>query len=116
MISVESKSQKELILTEEGEYVLKHGSHEVAVFDAIPNDTNGIKQSELLEKGPYAKLGLSKAKAAKWIEIGQVDGEVIVKKSIASVSDDVQKNLNNLQTLSDDFKKEYKKRKLIKEQ
>lgn len=114
LITVEYRSQKEWVLTEEGEHVLQHGSHEAAVYNAI-TDENGIGQVELFEKVPFAKVGLSKALAATWVELIKRNGETIIKKKVPSITDIVQTHMRDLQTLSDDSKKEYKKRKLIKE-
>lgn len=116
MLSVSLKSDKEWALTEEGQHVLEHGSHEAAVYNAVPADATGIRQAEVFSKvGIYAKVGLSKALAASWVELVKTDNDTFIKRKVPSISDEIQKHLKELQTLSDDSKKEYKKRKLIKE-
>ncbi|XP_011497781.1 PREDICTED: probable phenylalanine--tRNA ligase alpha subunit [Ceratosolen solmsi marchali] len=115
LIDVQIESRKEWILTEEGQHVVEHGSHEAAVYNAVPADTNGIRQADILAKVPYAKVGLSKALAASWVELVKDKNDAILRRKVHSISDDIQKNLKELKTLSDDLKKEYKKRKLIKE-
>lgn len=113
---MKQKNDKEWALTEEGQHVLKNGSHEAAIYNAIPADENGIRQIDILSKvGCYAKVGLSKALAASWIELVKTDKDIIIERKVPNISDEIQKNLKELQTLSDDCKKEYKKRKLIKE-
>ncbi|XP_001608262.1 phenylalanine--tRNA ligase alpha subunit [Nasonia vitripennis] len=115
LLKVESKSRKEWVLTEEGQHVLENGSHEAAVFNAIPADENGAKQADILSKVPFAKVGLSKALAAQWVELVKSKNDTFIKRKVPSITDQIQKHLKDLQTLSDDSKKEYKKRKLIKE-
>lgn len=115
LLKVESKSRKEWVLTDEGQHVLEHGSHEAAVYNAVPADGNGAKQADILSKVPFAKVGLSKALAAQWIELVKSENDTFIKRKVPSITDEIQKHLKELQTLSDDSKKEYKKRKLIKE-
>ncbi|XP_058797726.1 phenylalanine--tRNA ligase alpha subunit [Phymastichus coffea] len=115
LLKVEANSHKEWILTEEGQHVLEKGSHEAAVYNAIPPDSVGVKQVDILSKVPFAKVGLSKAIAASWVELIKNGSDTFIKRKVDSISDDIQRNLKELQTLSDDSKKEYKKRKLIKE-
>lgn len=114
-MKVEPKTRKEWVLTEEGQHVLEHGSHEAAVYNAVPADGNGVRQADILAKVPFAKVGLSKALAASWVELVKRESDTFVRRKVPVISDDIQKHMKELQTLSDDSKKEYKKRKLIKE-
>ncbi|KAL5106970.1 Phenylalanine--tRNA ligase alpha subunit A [Taenia crassiceps] len=48
LVKVEQIVETKFALTDEGEYVLKHGSHEFVVYSAIPDE--GIPMSELMNK------------------------------------------------------------------
>lgn len=47
LVLSEPTSRKAWTLTEEGQQVLTHGSHEAAVYNAVPAD--GITQAELMK-------------------------------------------------------------------
>ena len=47
LLNSETTSTKVWELTGEGNYVIEHGSHEVAVFNSIPAD--GISQADLMK-------------------------------------------------------------------
>lgn len=113
IITVKPITQKKWELTEEGRYVVDNGSHEVVVYNAIPDD--GISQKEILSLSKYAKLGLSKALAAGWIQLDKSGKEPLVKKTAASVQDTIRKDLMNITNITDSLKSEYKKRKLVQE-
>lgn len=49
LVISEPTSSKSWLLTEEGQQVLEHGSHEAAVFNAVPAE--GISQAELMKVG-----------------------------------------------------------------
>lgn len=49
LVISEPTSSKCWLLTEEGQQVLEHGSHEAAVFNAVPAE--GISQAELMKVG-----------------------------------------------------------------
>ncbi|XP_014211827.1 phenylalanine--tRNA ligase alpha subunit [Copidosoma floridanum] len=115
LLKVDFKSSKEWVLTDEGQHVLDHGSHEAAVYNAVPADSNGAKQADILANVPFAKVGLSKALAASWIELVKNEKDTFIRRKVPTITDDVQKHMKDLQTLSEDLKKEYKKRKLLKE-
>ncbi|XP_014236329.1 phenylalanine--tRNA ligase alpha subunit [Trichogramma pretiosum] len=115
LLKVESKSRKEWVLTDEGQHVLEKGSHEAAVYNALPADFSAVSQADILSKVPFAKVGLSKALAASMVELIKTGKETLIKRKAPSITDNVQKHMKELQMLSDDSKKEYKKRKLIKE-
>lgn len=50
LINSETTSKKAWQITDEGQYVIEHGSHEACVFIAIPADC-GIAQAELMKVG-----------------------------------------------------------------
>ena len=62
----------------------------------------------------YAKVGLSKALAAGWVEIDKND-KSLVKRKVASIIDTPQIHLMNLSEVPENIKKEYKKRKFLQE-
>ena len=63
---------------------------------------------------PYAKVGLSKALAAGWVEIDKND-KTLIKRKAASITDTAQNHLMNLSEVAEPIKKEYKKRKFLQE-
>ncbi|XP_063995020.1 phenylalanine--tRNA ligase alpha subunit isoform X2 [Diachasmimorpha longicaudata] len=113
VIEVEQVSQKKWEPTSEGEHVIEHGSHEAAVYKAIPE--NGLLQSDIMKSVAYAKVGFSKAMVAGWIKLDKSTGKPIVTKNVASIEDTTQMHLKNIESLPDTVKAEYKKRKLLQE-
>lgn len=112
LINANQVSSKKWELTEEGQHVLKFGSHEAAVYNAISD--NGTAQVEIMKTVPYAKVGLSKALAAGWVEIDKND-KSLVKRKVPSIVDTAQNHLMNLTEVAENIKKEYKKRKFLQE-
>ncbi|XP_033214158.1 phenylalanine--tRNA ligase alpha subunit [Belonocnema kinseyi] len=112
LINANQVNTKRWELTEEGQHVLKFGSHEAAVYNAISE--NGSPQAEIMKTVTYAKVGLSKALAAGWVEIDKNDKSV-VKRKVASIIDTPQVHLMNLSEVPENIKKEYKKRKFLQE-
>lgn len=106
-------TEKNWELTPEGQHVANYGSHEAAVYNAIPDD--GISQSEIMQSVPFAKIGFSKALSSGWIEIDKTSGTIIVKKKVSSITDVTQNQLKDLVNLTDRLRSDYKKRKLIQE-
>lgn len=100
-------------LTEEGEHVMLNGSHEAAVYYAVPS--NGISQAEIMQLVPYAKIGFSKALAGGWIEIDKSGGAPIVRKKVDIIEDVIQERLKDIDNIPPKLKTEYKKRKLLRE-
>lgn len=92
---------------------MNHGSHEAAVYNAIPDD--GLPQPQIMQSVPFAKVGFSKASQAGWIQLDKSSGTPIVKKKVASITDVTQNDLKNLANLTDKLKNDYRKRKLIQE-
>lgn len=72
VIDCEQIQTPQLLLTTEGELVAEQGSHEANVFRAIGPD--GMLQAELMSSVANAKVGFSKAIAAKWIRVDKSEG------------------------------------------
>ncbi|XP_068624118.1 phenylalanine--tRNA ligase alpha subunit [Battus philenor] len=104
-------------LTEEGQLVAEKGSHEAVLYRSIPD--NGIPQAELMKTVPNAKVGFSKAMSLGWILLDKSGGAPIVKRKIDTITDMVQDHLNEikkgLDSLPDNIRNDYKKRKLLQE-
>ena len=113
MITVKPISQKKWEITDEGKYVIEHGSHEAVVYNAIPDE--GISQAKLIKSSPYAKVGFSKAMVLGWIELDKSGNIPTVRKKASSIIDIIQIHLKNLTNVPENVKAEYKKRKLLQE-
>ncbi|CAC5377561.1 FARSA [Mytilus coruscus] len=119
LIKAEQIVNKRWELTDEGRDVATNGSHEARVYYAIPNA--GTSQAQIMKTVPNAKIGFSKAMQAGWIVMDKkAEGGPKVNKKADSIEDVIQKNLLKLQqdqtdSLTDEQKAEYKKRKLITE-
>lgn len=85
------------------------------VFNAIPED--GITESELLKIVSNAKIGISKAISQGWIIFDKTSMKI--KRKVDNVVDEVQQHLQKLSVsvdnISDNCKKDYKRRKLLQE-
>ncbi|XP_063632790.1 phenylalanine--tRNA ligase alpha subunit [Cydia splendana] len=116
VISEAAKSTK-WELTEEGKLVADKGSHEAVLYKSVPE--NGIPQAELMKTSPNAKVGFSKAMSLGWILIDKSGGAPIVKRKVDAITDIVQDHLNEikkgLDSLPDNVRNDYKKRKLLQE-
>ncbi|KAF6779555.1 hypothetical protein AHF37_00854 [Paragonimus kellicotti] len=118
VISCEQVTETVFELTSEGQDVAKNGSHEFRVYSAVPSC--GISQNMLMDKLPNAKIGLSKALAARWLKIVKdpTNGPMIFR-AIEHVEDSVSCLLSKFnakeQILSEAQKTEFKKRKLLAE-
>ncbi|XP_076396555.1 phenylalanine--tRNA ligase alpha subunit isoform X2 [Megachile rotundata] len=113
LITTKQTSDRKWELTSEGQHIINHGSHEAAVYNAIPNE--GIPQSDIMQLVPFAKIGFSKALSAGWIQIDKSSGTSIVRKKVSSITDVTQNDLKSLSNLSDRLRNDYKRRKLIQE-
>lgn len=116
LIVADPQSQKRLDLTDEGKSVVKNGSHEALVFNAVP--ASGIPQAEIMKSVPNAKIGFSKAMSAGWIAVDKSKG-VVVRK-VSEIQDVVQTNLQLIAegqgaNVPDAAKQDFKKRKLVQE-
>lgn len=110
---MEQVNQKSWELTQEGQHVAENGSHEAAVFNAVPE--GGAPQTEIMKTVPNAKVGFSKALVAGWIALDKSSGAPIVKRKVPSITDTTQLHLNSIATIPDNVKNDYKKRKLLQE-
>lgn len=106
-------SKKKWEITDEGKYIIEHGSHEAVVYNAVPDE--GIPQAKLVKSSPYAKVGFSKAMVAGWIELDKSGDVPTVRRKIPSIVDVIQTHLKNLTNVPENIKAEYKKRKLLQE-
>jgi len=61
-----------LELTSEGKEVAKNGSHEVVLYNAVPEI--GADQAKLIQDIPNGKVGFSKAMSNGWILIDKSSG------------------------------------------
>ncbi|XP_015512836.2 phenylalanine--tRNA ligase alpha subunit isoform X1 [Neodiprion lecontei] len=113
VISVEQLNKKSWALTQEGQQVAENGSHEAAVFKAVPD--GGVAQTEIMKTVPNAKVGFSKALVAGWIELDKSSGTPIVRRKVPSITDTIQLHLKNVANIPDNVKNDYKKRKLLQE-
>ncbi|EEB16028.1 phenylalanyl-tRNA synthetase alpha chain, putative [Pediculus humanus corporis] len=106
-------------LTKEGQSVVENGSHEALIFNAVPPDT-GIEQSKIMATVPNAKVGFSKAMSQGWVFIDKSSGVPVVKRKVDDISDVVRQHLKLIlnkdgNSVPDNVKQDYKKRKLIQE-
>lgn len=113
VINVEQVNKKSWELTSEGRHVAENGSHEAAVFNAVPD--GGILQSEIMKTVPNAKVGFSKALVAGWIELDKSGGTPLVRRKVPTISDTTQLHLNDIANIPENLKTDYKKRKLLQE-
>ena len=107
--------------TDEGREVIKRGSHEVVVFDALANGP--MTQEKLNEAvGDWFKVGFSKAMSAGWIQMDKTQKPPLIARKKAQIGEDLVKK--QLQIISDGKgqdeigskeKNELKKRKLLQE-
>ncbi|KAK3743500.1 hypothetical protein QZH41_020597 [Actinostola sp. cb2023] len=117
IINTEQCQEETLVLTDEGVQIVDNGSHEVAVYNAIPAE--GLPQAEVKKLGPNASIGFSKAMSSGWLRIDKnAEGGPRVYKKVESIEDTVQSSLVNV--LNNEYKgipeariKELKKRKLV---
>lgn len=118
LVTSEPTSRKTLVLTEEGAYVAENGSHEAAVYNAVPPE--GISQAELMKSSPNAKVGFSKAMSHGWIFVDKSVTPPVVKKKVDKIDDIVKTHLVEIrqgkgESIPENVKNEYKKRKLLQE-
>eukprot|EP00053_Salpingoeca_punica_P010537 m.94789 g.94789 ORF g.94789 m.94789 type:complete len:495 (+) comp15423_c0_seq1:108-1592(+) len=122
LIESSDKVSENLVLTEEGEAIKAHGSHEAQVYNIVP--ANGILQSELQAlpaykaMGSLAEIGFSKAIKSKWLQVAKdkAAGTVTITRAVPSIDDVVKTQLSNLSSLSEDAIKDFVKRKLVVKQ
>ncbi|XP_065184182.1 phenylalanine--tRNA ligase alpha subunit-like [Sycon ciliatum] len=117
ILTTEQKQTNQWQLTDEGHSVVENGSHEAAVFNAVPEA--GIAQAELMKLGANAKIGFSKAMSGGWIVIDKSDPAApLVKRKVPTIVDTVQEHLRQVaadkaSAVPEKELKDYKKRKLV---
>jgi phenylalanyl-tRNA synthetase alpha chain len=124
VVKTETKSIKKFELTKEGEEVAQRGSHEALVYANVPAE-GGIAQPELMKNlanslGAAAKVGFSKAMSSGWLAIDKSSGQPKIVRKVATVNDEVQKQLvlvtkGQGDTLPEKTRDDFKKRKLLQE-
>ncbi|XP_030378371.1 phenylalanine--tRNA ligase alpha subunit [Scaptodrosophila lebanonensis] len=118
LVKAEAATHKTLGLTDEGQAVIEHGSHEALVYAAVPAE--GIAQAALMASGgPNAKVGFSKAMSQGWILVDKSVNPPLVKRKVDKIVDGVKEQLvrvasGNIQLPAKEVA-EYKKRKLLQE-
>ncbi|KAF8465914.1 tRNA synthetases class II core domain (F)-domain-containing protein [Kalaharituber pfeilii] len=92
MVVYDTIEREEAELTDEGEGIVKEGSHEAKVYDAVCKSIEGLKISELAKVvgAASAKVGQGKAFKEGWIK---KDGDRLVK-SVPAIKDVTRDNLN----------------------
>jgi len=113
-ITTETLKKNSVELTDEAELILKEGSPEIRLFNAIP--VEGIKK-EILESslGEVGKIGYSQAMRLKWIAFDKQTGKVT--RIVQSVKDETKEQLHKISTSFDTIDESVvaglKKRKLV---
>lgn len=114
LITTNTISEKKWEVTNEGQHVIDHGSHEAAVYNAIAD--SGTLQSDIMKSVPNAKVGFSKAMVAGWIILDKSSAlGPLVKKKVPTIVDMTQAHLKDISKIPENLKLEYKKRKLLQE-
>jgi len=119
VISTKIETVKQWKLTEEGEIVVKNGSHEYVVFSLVPAE--GIPQADLMKAaGAVGKVGFSKAMSAGWISMDKSSKPPLVKRKVDSAEDVVKNFLADIvktggSSVPEKEKADLKKRKLVQE-
>nr|CAH0100082.1 unnamed protein product [Daphnia galeata] len=126
VIEADLQSSAQWGLSEEGRQVAEEGSHEAQIYNAIP--PAGSTQAEIVAKAAevnskftkdMAKVGFSKAMSLGWIAVDKSSGAPKFIRKVDSIQDKVQEHLKELatgkDTLTNELRTEYKKRKLIQE-
>jgi len=99
--------------TKEGKDIIANGSHEYRVLQSIPAD--GISQPDLMKSvdKSIAKIGFSKAMAAKWIKMDKPTKLVTRLVDPVSTADQLPQLLKNLSICDEKVRGDLKKRKLF---
>ncbi|PVU94415.1 hypothetical protein BB561_002570 [Smittium simulii] len=106
--------QESWLLTEEGSQIMENGSHEVRVFNQVPEGEDGISIADLTSKlGAIAKIGQGKAFKNSWIS---KKGDRLIR-TVSSVEDVTKTQLEEIKATGNhtdsSIIKELKRRKLI---
>lgn len=114
LITAAPKERSINSLTDEGEQIVSHGSHEVRFFNAIPAD--GLATAELnnIVGASFASVAQGRAMKNKWIRLDKAAGKFF--RVAESVTDDTQRDLiavRDGKSVPEDVLAELKKRKLV---
>lgn len=113
MVEFEAVERDAWELTQEGQEMARHGSHEKKVFDAVPIDGIDLKSLEAALPSDVLKIGQGKAFKNRWLK---KDGARVVRL-LPEIDDVTQKDLQQvLETRTHvdvTVLKELKKRKLV---
>jgi len=84
---------KRIDLTQEGEQILKLGSHEYRAYQAVPKD--GISKQQLESNlGEIAKVGINNAMKLQWIGLDKSSG--LIKRIKDNVKDETKEALSEV--------------------
>jgi len=119
VIKTEQTTSKLWELSEEGDAIARSGSHEAAVYNAVPPE-GGISQPDLMKAvgAAKAKVGLGKAMAAGWISSSKENGVAVIRRKVDAIEDKVKVDMALIKSGKASevgAKNEYKKRKLVQE-
>jgi len=109
---VNKKSESSVFqLTDEGSQVVEKGSPEFLLYNSVPED--GISKGDLvkLHGDEVVKIGTANCMRNKWLKMDKPTG--LFKRSAENVSDKVQSDLKNLDSLNPKDLQNYQKRKLV---
>ncbi|CAF1230625.1 unnamed protein product [Adineta ricciae] len=118
VIKSEQHTSRSIGLTDEAKGLLRDGSYEYNIFQAIPAD-KGIEQPQLM-KLPNANIGFAKAMSKGWLQVDKSSKPPMVKRKVDTVQDEVQHLLQRIHSLeltdsSAEEVVELKKRKLVED-
>eukprot|EP01112_Ceratiomyxa_fruticulosa_P018562 TRINITY_DN595_c0_g1_i1.p1 TRINITY_DN595_c0_g1~~TRINITY_DN595_c0_g1_i1.p1 ORF type:complete len:543 (+),score=151.81 TRINITY_DN595_c0_g1_i1:69-1631(+) len=115
VVLLDTIEQRSVVLTEDGNEILKNGSPEVRIFNAIPQD--GVNQKEFDKQIKASlgdltvKLGFAEAMKKKWIKIEKETGKLL--RTVPSVEDDTRAQLEDLSCLNESGVQALRRRKLV---
>ncbi|KAG7158725.1 Phenylalanine--tRNA ligase alpha subunit-like [Homarus americanus] len=114
VVNVKQNALKTWECTEEGTGVATEGSHEARLFNSLPPEGRSV--ADIKDNFPNSNFALGAAMKNKWLK---KEGEKVVP-AMTSIEDQVQKYLQAItagaaDSVPDNVKVEYKKRKLIRE-
>ncbi|KAG9245710.1 phenylalanyl-tRNA synthetase-like protein alpha chain [Calycina marina] len=121
MIKYETDTKEDVILEEEGEGILKDGSHEVRILHALQKEMEGLSLSELedvIGDKKAVQLGSGKGFKNKWFS-KEKSGKLVAKTTgdVEDVTRDQLRIVQQKHTYPDSkVVAELKKRKLVKTQ
>ena len=98
MVTYKAIEREHSVLTEEGAGIVKDGSHEARVFEAVRKAVDGLKIADLprIVGKDSAKVGQGKAFAAKWIRKDEKD-KTVLRADTDSIVDGTREQLQRIQ-------------------